>query len=209
GAEYNKKKTGSFGIFAGFSFYPSKNVGGYGDGGAITSNNTKLLNKIRRLHEYGQTKKYRHDSIGVNSRLDPLQAAILRVKLSHLGLWNRARRAHAKYYSELLKDTPGITLPIVYPARPSVFHIYAITTKRRSKLQSYLTERGVTTHIHYPIPLHLQKAFGFLRYKRGDFPNAEKVAREVISLPLYPELTDKQIEYVAKLIQTALRTDLR
>lgn len=198
GASYNKKKTGSFGIFAGFSFYPSKNLGAYGDGGAITSNDASLMKKIGLLHEYGQTNKYHHDTIGVNSRLDSLQAAVLTVKLKHLDRWNKKRQALAKQYSQLLHGVGDVRLPMEDPIRPSTYHIYAIRTSRRAGLQRHLAKRGIVTQIHYPRPLHMQKAFGFLQYKKGDFPAAEKVAGELLSLPIYPELTHRQITFVVK-----------
>jgi dTDP-4-amino-4,6-dideoxygalactose transaminase len=209
GAEYQKKKLGTLGIFGGFSFYPSKNLGAYGDGGAVVSNDRSLIKKVRLLHEYGQVKKYRHDTIGGNSRLDSLQAAVLQVKLKYLDRWNRKRRAHAAHYTRLLQGTGGIRLPADDPARRSVYHVYAIRTIRRARLQTYLSEQGITTRIHYPFPLHLQKAFSYLRYKKGDFPNAEKTANEILSLPMYPELTARQIEYVAKHIKAVLPRTLR
>lgn len=196
GASYKGNKTGSIGVFGAFSFYPSKNLGAYGDGGAVTTNSVSLAKKVRLLHEYGQTKKYKHDSFGTNSRLDTMQAAVLAVKLKHLNRANQNRRTHAKLYTKLLSDLPYITTPTDYPDRPSIFHVYAINTPKRDRLQKFLSKCGIVTQIHYPIPLHLQKAFSYMKYKRGDFPGAEHTALTMLSLPMYPELSQKQIEHV-------------
>lgn len=196
GARYRGKRVGSFGSFAAFSFYPSKNLGAYGDGGAITTNDTKLAERMRLLKEYGQTEKYHHISLGFNSRLDTLQAAFLSHKLKHIDAWNTRRQELAARYSHYLQIVPEVTLPRVYDERPSVYHLYVIRTTRRDELQQYLAQKGITTQIHYPYPIHLQEAWKQLGYRKGDFPVAERLANEILSLPMYPELTDEQIRYV-------------
>jgi dTDP-4-amino-4,6-dideoxygalactose transaminase len=201
GAVYEQKKVGSFGVFSAFSFYPGKNLGAYGDGGVIATNDDALDKKYRSLREYGQTSKYHHESIGINSRLDAIQAAILRKKLPHLDVWNRQRKVNAAYYNECLKDCSSVVTPTLLPDRQSVFHIYAIRVKQRDGLQQYLKDQGIGTLIHYPIPLHLSGAFSYLKYKKGDFPTEEQYADEFLSLPMYPELTHEQIEYVASSIK--------
>jgi len=189
GATYRSRSVGTFGTFAAFSFYPGKNLGAYGDGGAIVTNSDALAKEYRLLKQYGQTKKYHHITVGINSRLDAIQAAILRKKLQHLSEWNRLRCDHARVYNHCLKGCHSIILPQILHGRRSVFHIYAIRTKRRDQLKAYLSTKGIETHIHYPIPLHRSPAFSYLGYKQGDFPNAELYARQLLSLPMYPELT--------------------
>ncbi len=196
GAYAGKRRVGTLGDFAIFSFYPAKNLGAYGDGGAVTTDNNSLAKKLRLLHEYGQTKKYHHDTLGVNSRLDTMQAAILSVKLKKLDEWINARQAIAHQYSTLLQDIPGVTTPPDTEDRPGTYHLYVIRHNKRNQLHDYLMSQGINTQIHYPIPLHLQKAFAYLGHKKGDFPNAEAYAKTMLSLPIYPELTPKQVEYV-------------
>ena len=188
-------------MFSAFSFYPSKNLGAYGDGGAITTNDKALAAKIKRLKEYGQIKKYHHESIGVNSRLDTLQASILIYKLQKLNDWNRRRQEIANQYISGLKAVSEVTLPKVFPERKSVYHLFVIRTKQRDKLQKYLHKKGIGTQIHYPFPIHLQKAWKSLKYKRGDFPFAESMSREMLSLPMFPELKPNQIKYVSNSIK--------
>lgn len=201
GAMYGSKKVGSFGVFSAFSFYPGKNLGAYGDGGAIATNDDGLAKKYRLLREYGQTSKYHHGSIGINSRLDSLQAAVLRKKLTHLAAWNIQRRANAAYYNDCLEDCKDVVTPALLPDRQSVFHVYAIRGRNRDALCRYLKDHGVDTLIHYPVPLHLSGAFSYLDYKKGDFPVGEQHADELLSLPMYPELTHGQIDYVASTIK--------
>lgn len=201
GATFDGKKAGTFGAFGTYSFYPAKNLGAYGDGGAIATQDDRLAKKIALAREYGQTKKYHHDVMGVNSRLDPLQAAILKVKLSKLDAWNKRRQVHAALYSKILAGIPSVTPPASFAERPSVYHLYVIRAKRRNSLQKYLGEKAIHTQIHYPIPLHLQKAFSYLKYKRGDFPHAEAAANEILSLPMFPELTEPQIRFVGQTIK--------
>jgi len=201
GAMYHNQKVGTFGIFSAFSFYPGKNLGAYGDGGVIATKDDTLAQKYRLLREYGQTSKYHHETIGTNSRLDSLQAAILRKKLVHLEDWNKQRRAHAAYYTKCFRGCESVITPEILADRNSVFHIYAVRVNKRQKLQKYLLDNGIVTLIHYPVPLHLAGAFSYLKYKKGDFPIADKFADELLSLPMYPELTDAQIEYVANKIK--------
>ncbi len=202
GAFYKTKLVGNFGIFAAFSFYPGKNLGAYGDGGAIVTNDKKIAEKVKFLREYGQKKKYYHITVGVNSRLDSLQAAILKVKLKHLDKWNGKRQEIAKIYSTLLdKLSPHILYtPKIFKDRQSVFHLYVVRVKKRDGLLKYLQENGIQALIHYPTPLHLQKTYSFLGYKKGDLPIVEGVAEQIISLPIFPDLTKKQIKYIVKKI---------
>jgi dTDP-4-amino-4,6-dideoxygalactose transaminase len=209
GAVYHNQNVGTFGVFSAFSFYPGKNLGAYGDGGVIATNDDVLAQKYRLLREYGQTSKYHHETIGTNSRLDSFQAAILRKKLVHLEDWNTRRRAHAEYYNECFKGSKSAIIPEMLPDRKSVFHIYAVRVQKRQKLQKYLLDNGIETLIHYPVPLHLTRAFLYLKYKQGDFPVAEKQAEELLSLPMYPELTNAQIEYVVNTIKTFYMSENR
>lgn len=203
GAIYKKKKVGTFGIFSAFSFYPTKNLGAYGDGGMISTNDGVLAKRYRLLKEYGQIKKYHHESLGINSRLDTLQAAVLRIKLKYLDRWNLQRSQLAHYYRKSLSSTsPDILLPAEFEDRRSVFHLYVVRVKKRNKLIRYLTKKNISTLIHYPLPLHLQKAYSYLGYTRGEFPIAEKVSSEIVSLPMYPELSKKQVDYVVRQIKT-------
>jgi dTDP-4-amino-4,6-dideoxygalactose transaminase len=203
GAMYKGIKVGTFGIFSAFSFYPGKNLGAYGDGGAIVTNDSGIAERVKLLREYGQKEKYVHDSLGVNSRLDTMQAAILRVKLQHLEDWNEKRRKIAKKYTEEFQRVlPKIVeTPRVFDDRTSVYHLYVIKVDKRDQLLKYLNEKGIQALIHYPIPLHLQKAYGYLGYTNGDFPNGEKQAKQILSLPIYPELADEQITYIIQTIK--------
>jgi dTDP-4-amino-4,6-dideoxygalactose transaminase len=201
GASYREKKVGSLGDLACFSFYPTKNLGGYGDGGMVVTNGKKWNETLRLLRNYGQEKKYRHLLKGCNSRLDEVQAAILRVKLKYLDQWNEARRRKAKVYTEALKET-GIVCPTEKESNRHVYHLYVVRVKKRNSLQLFLKERGIDTLIHYPIPIHLQKAYRELNFRKGDFPVTEKCAREVLSLPFFPEIEEKELEEV----QTRLRS---
>lgn len=197
GAFYKGKKVGTRGIFSAFSFYPGKNLGAYGDGGAIVTNNDELAIKYKMAREYGQKIKYVHESLGVNSRLDTIQAAVLNVKLPFLDAWNAKRRELSSYYShDLQRQVPMVKTPSDSTERSSVFHLYVIEVENRDKVLEYLNANGVQALIHYPIPLHFQKAFSYLNYKKGDFPNAEKCASRILSLPLFPELTTDQIDVV-------------
>lgn len=201
GAEYKGKRVGSFGDIGCFSFYPGKNLGGYGDGGAITTNDDKIADKIRLLRDYGQKKKYHHSLKGYNSRLDALQAAILNVKLRYLDEWNDKRLKNAMYYSKLLKDLRSVKIPKLMEDVRHVFHLYVIKHKKRDELIEYLKSKDVFAGIHYPIPIHLQEAYKYLEYKEGDFPMTEEYAREILSLPMFAELREEQIEYIVELIK--------
>ncbi|MFW6140742.1 MAG: DegT/DnrJ/EryC1/StrS family aminotransferase [Acidobacteriota bacterium] len=200
GAEYKGKKAGSWGDLGCFSFYPAKNLGAYGDGGMVVTNNPSLNQKLTMLREYGQTKKYHHQIKGYNSRLDTLQAAILSVKLRYLDEWNESRRNSASLYTELLSDSKVIT-PEEATLCKHVYHLYVIRTPKRNELKEYLKTKGILCGIHYPVPVHLQPAFLDLGYKKGEFSITEKYAREVLSLPMYPELTNDQIRYAVKKIK--------
>ncbi len=200
GAEYKGKRVGSFGNAAAFSFYPSKNLGAYGDGGAIVTNDESLKNKIRLYREYGQEKKNVFVLRGINSRLDGLQAAILRVKLPHLEKWNGRRQQIAKWYRQALAGS-SIRVPDSQKARTHVFHLLVIQTEHRDALKQFLEDRGISCGIHYPIPIHLQEAYRDLGYTLGDFQVAEKAAHQMLSLPMFPELTKKEVQYTASQIR--------
>lgn len=193
-------RAGSMGLAGAFSFYPTKNLGALGDAGAVTTNSLKIAAKVIMLRDHGQTTKYTHPIEGYNSRMDAIQAAFLRAKLNYLNQWNELRRGRARVYNNLLQGIQRLTLPQVSGNR-SVYHLYVVRHPTRPALVQYLTEKGVGTGIHYPKPLHLVPAYERLAYKRGDFPVAEKVCSEVISLPMYPELTFMQQCYVAECIE--------
>ena len=201
GAEYKGRKAGTLGDAAAFSFYFSKNLGAYGEGGFISTNNSELAAKMRMLRDHGSGVRYHHDLIGFNARLDEIQAVVLRAKLPHLANWNEQRREHARLYSELLKDTPAKT-PAELAGNNPVYHLYVISTPKRDELQVALKEQGIFTGIHYPIPLHLQKAMAFLEYKQGDFPETEQVASQILSLPMYAEIDIQEIKYIADVIKS-------
>jgi len=196
GARYKGRRVGSLGDVAAFSFYPAKNLGAYGDGGMVTTNDERTADALRMLRNYGQREKYHHLLPGFNRRLDTLQAAILRVKLHHLDDWNGARRRHAERYAQLLAGSEIIT-PVVAKHVESVWHLYVIQTEDRDALREELDHNGIATGIHYPIPIHLQPAYRNLGHTRGEFPVAERQAEQILSLPMYAELTAGQIEYVA------------
>jgi dTDP-4-amino-4,6-dideoxygalactose transaminase len=195
GARYRGRRAGSFGHAAAFSFYPSKNLGALGDGGMITTNDDRAAERLRLLRNYGQRVKYHHAIAGTNSRLDSLQAAVLSVKLPHLDGWNTARRTHADAYASRLAGR--VLTPATAANVEHVFHLYVIQTHERAALERRLRERQIHTGIHYPVPAHLQEACASLGYRAGDFPVTEAAASRVLSLPMYAELTDEQIEYVA------------
>jgi dTDP-4-amino-4,6-dideoxygalactose transaminase len=200
GAEYQGSRCGAIGDLACFSFYPGKNLGAYGDAGAVTGNDESLLAKVAKLRDHGRTTKYEHDEIGFGERMDALQAAILRAKLPHLEDWTKARRAHARFYNELLADCDVVT-PFESPDVRHVYHLYVIRTSRRAAMLEHLQSKGISAGIHYPIPLHRQPAY--LKQGHGDvsLPVTERVVSEIVSLPMYPELTREQIEYVASVVR--------
>ncbi len=203
GADYKNKRTGTFGQIAAFSFYPGKNLGAYGDGGAITTNFAKLAGRIKALREYGSETKYIYNSVGFNSRLDSLQSAILNIKLKYLSAWNQRRQKIAAYYDKRFKsEVPNITIPFIHRYAASVYHLYVIKTPHRKKLINYLSSKGIQTGIHYPIPLHLQKSLKFLGYKEKDFPVAERLSGEILSLPVYPELSIKEQNYIVESVKS-------
>jgi dTDP-4-amino-4,6-dideoxygalactose transaminase len=233
-SEKNKKwrKAGSMGLAAAFSFYPGKNLGACGEGGAVTTNNEDIAQKIRMLRDHGQAKKYYHEFEGYNGRLDAIQAGILRIKLKHLSEWNEKRRQNASLYTKHLNtgalqhrstaelrthhstlspsqrlSEPEATLnTIIPPYEPAwskaVYHLYIIRTQKRDELQKYLSENGINTGLHYPIPLHLQNAYKHYNLSNGNYPITERVAKEILSLPMFPGLTSEQIEYVSSKIKS-------
>jgi dTDP-4-amino-4,6-dideoxygalactose transaminase len=189
GATYKGRPVGSLGDMACFSFYPGKNLGAYGEGGIVTTNNPDYARTIAMLRDWGQDRKYHHVLPGYNYRLEGIQGAVLRVKLRHLEAWTEGRRARAARYNRLLAPT-GIRTPEAAPDRRHVYHVYAIRVGARDQFQKALHEKGIQTGIHYPIPVHLQPAYANLGYKQGEFPETEAAAAEVLSLPMYAELTD-------------------
>ncbi len=200
GATVAGKPVGSLGKLACFSFYPGKNLGGYGDGGAVTTDDAALATRVRMLRDHGRLSKYEHQFMGFGERLDALQAAILAAKLPHLAAWNARRRALAARYDTLLAGA-GLTLPAESPDLQSVYHLYVVRTPQRDALLAHLKANGVEAGIHYPIPLHLQPAMGYLGHTAGAFPQAEAAGREVLSLPLYAEMTEAQQDYVVDMIR--------
>jgi len=215
GAEYFSKKentwkkAGSMGLAAAFSFYPGKNLGACGEAGAITTNDEKLAQKMRIIRDHGQAKKYYHDVEGYNGRLDSIQAGWLSVKLRHLANWNESRRMLAHAYHKMLGELKGaVVLPIEAPFTKGVYHLYVVRVQDREALQAHLAQEGIGTGIHYPIPLHLQKAYQHLGYKQGDFPVTEKVASEILSLPMFPQLTAEQQKLVTESVANYVNSKL-
>jgi dTDP-4-amino-4,6-dideoxygalactose transaminase len=196
GAEYKGRRAGSLGDAAGFSFYYSKNLGGYGEGGFITTSDPDLASRIRKIRDHGSGARYHHDLIGFNGRLDEIQAFVLRAKLPHLASWNELRRQHARLYTELLQGSQ-VTMPVESNENCHIYHLYVIQAPKRDELQAWLKSQGIFTGIHYPIPIHLQKSMEFLGYQQGDLPVTENVVSQILSLPMYAELNDEDIESVA------------
>jgi dTDP-4-amino-4,6-dideoxygalactose transaminase len=196
-AEYENRPVGGIGVAGAFSFYPGKNLGAYGEAGALVTNDDGIADRARMYRDQGQSRKYYHDSFGHNYRMEALQGAVLGVKLKHLDEWTKKRRSVASKYGELLAGLNELVLPKQMTYAKHVFHLFVVRTPRRDALKAHLEDKGIGTGLHYPIPLHLQKAFKYLGYNHGDFPNAEKLANEILSLPIYPELGDDQITYVA------------
>ncbi len=203
GTRYKGRRAGSLGHAAAFSFYPGKNLGAYGDGGIVVTNDRGIARRLEMLRNYGQKEKYQHLFRGYNRRLDTLQAAVLRVKLRYLEKWNAARRWNAVLYHKFL-DGCGLLLPGEAPGAESVWHLYVIRAEQRDALKEHLISRGISASIHYPIPIHVQPAYLDLGYKKGDFPVTESCAHQVLSLPMYAEISQDQIEYVAKTIRNFL-----
>jgi len=209
-AEYKGKKVGGLSEAASFSFYPGKNLGAYGEGGAVTTNKDNLAEKFKMLRDHGAVQKYSHESYGHNYRMEGIQGAVLGVKLNYLDQWTDGRRRVAQKYRELLADVKEIQLPVEMPYARHVYHLFVIKlqeggSKKRDELAGFLNENGISTGLHYPIPLHLQKCFSYMGHRMGDFPNSEKLASTGISLPMFPELTYEQIAYIAENIKRFLR----
>lgn len=200
-ATLNGKMTGTFGICGCFSFYPGKNLGAYGEGGAVITNDESLYKKMMMLRDHGSPQKYIHELIGHNYRMEGMQGAILDVKLKYLPEWTAIRRKNAEYYRKYLADCPQIVLPKEMPGAQHVYHLFVIRTPKRNEMIKYLQEQGISTGIHYPIPCHLQKAYGFLRHRRGDFPVSEQYAEEVLSLPMSEQLKEEEIQYTCEKIK--------
>jgi dTDP-4-amino-4,6-dideoxygalactose transaminase len=205
GAEYKDRRAGSIGDLACFSFYPGKNLGAYGEGGLVTTNNAEHAKTIRMLRDWGQGHKYHHVLKGFNYRMEGLQGAILRVKLRHLEEWTEARRRHAATYNQLLADC-DLQLPPAMPYARHVYHVYAVRVHERDACQEMLNKKGIQTGIHYPIPVHLQECFADLGHRTGDFPHSELAANQVLSLPMYPELTQEQLTGVSTALHGSLRS---
>ncbi len=201
GAEYKGRRAGSLSDAGCFSFYPGKNLGAYGEAGAVVTNNQELAENMRMFRDHGQRKKYYHSIIGWNARMDGFQGAVLDVKLPHLAAWTDARRNNAALYNELLDNVSEVTTPFEADYAKHVYHVYAIRTQNRDAFMKNLSEQGITCGIHYPVPLHLQEAYQSLGYGKGDFPVAEICAREFVSLPMFPELTEESVRYVAEQIR--------
>jgi dTDP-4-amino-4,6-dideoxygalactose transaminase len=199
GAKYQGKVVGTFGAISCFSFYPGKNLGAYGEGGGLVTNNAAYAARARALREHGSTQRYYHDEVGFNYRMEGIQGAVLGVKLKYLDGWTRERRRVAHRYHELLADTP-LQLPTEADYAQSAYHLYVVRHPERDALKKHLEANKVGCALHYPLPLHLQKCYAYLGHKDGDFPVAEKAARECLSLPIYPEMTDAQVERVAEVV---------
>jgi dTDP-4-amino-4,6-dideoxygalactose transaminase len=202
GAEYHGRRCGSLAEIAAFSFYPGKNLGAYGEGGAVTTTRADVAKTCRTLRDWGQEKRYEHRLKGFNYRMDGIQGAILRVKLRHLEAWTEKRRQIAAWYAEML-DSDSVRQPRARPGCRHVYHVFAVRADDRDTLRSVLATQGIQTGIHYPIPVHLQPAHADLGYRADDFPNAEAAAREVLSLPLFPEMTREQVDIVASAVSRA------
>jgi dTDP-4-amino-4,6-dideoxygalactose transaminase len=208
GAEYKGRKAGLIGDAGCFSFYPGKNLGAFGEAGAVVTGNDELANQIRMLANHGQSRKNVHSLVGWNSRMDGIQAAVLRIKLRHLDRENRLRRDHALRYNRALADLPGLVLPAVVNDRSHVFHLYALRARDRRHLIATLGARQIECGLHYPAPVHLQPAYRHLGYRRGDFPVAEQSADELVSLPMFPELTPDQIAFVTAAVTESVTCSL-
>ena len=203
GAEYKGRRAGSMGLLGCFSFYPGKNLGAFGEGGAITTQDPALAKTVKMLRDWGAEKKYHHDLKGFNYRMDAIQGAILRVKLRRLEAWTEARRALAQQYDKELQDSK-VHFPGASYSRRHVYHVYAIQTQKRDDLIQFLSQQEIQTNIHYPIPVHLQKAYSDLGYRLGDFPVAESLCQSILSLPLFPELKPDQVSVVTEAVKMGL-----
>ena len=208
GARYRGRRTGSMGAFAAFSFYPAKNLGAYGDAGALTTDDTALAERVRMMRNYGQREKYDHVYLAWNRRLDTIQAAVLRVKLRHLDRWNESRRTIASLYGELLQES-GAILPYASPDCEHVYHLYVVQVEERERVQNELSARGISTGIHYPVPIHLQEAYRAAGFGPGSFPATEAAANRLLSLPMYPELSEEGVRRVAGALGQAVSASAR
>jgi dTDP-4-amino-4,6-dideoxygalactose transaminase len=197
GSEYKGRRAGSIGTAGCFSFYVTKNLGAMGDAGAVTTNDPQLAIKMEKMRIHGMSDQYYHKWVGGNFRMDSIQAVSLSVKMRHLEGWTEKRRSNAQKYNQLLADCPGVTTPIEKPGRRHIYHQYILRVPRRDELSAYLKQQGVTTGVYYPLGLHMQECFASLGYQAGAFPHTEQACREVLALPVYPELADQQIEFVA------------
>ena len=200
GARYKGRRVGALGDVGCFSFYPGKNLGAYGEGGAVVTNDEQLAHRVRLLRDHGSEKKYQHEIVGYNFRLEGIQGAVLNVKLRHLDRWNELRRRHAARYTELLKDA-NLLLPAEMAYAHHVYHVFVVQSEKRDELQRQLSDAGIQTGIHYPIPIHLQPAYASLGHKPGDYPESELQSTRVLSLPMFAELTEEQIHTVASVIR--------
>ncbi len=207
GAFYNGRRAGTLGVAGCFSFYPGKNLGAFGEAGAVVTGDPELEARIRVLRDHGQARKYYHSHLGWNARMDGIQGAVLAVKLKHLDAGNARRRAHAQLYDELLREVEGVVTPFVSKPSQHVYHVYAVRVKDRDQVLSAMADRGIFCAIHYPVPIHLQDAYRGLSYRQGDFPVAERCAREFLSLPMFPELTEEQIHFVAAGLKACVNAD--
>jgi dTDP-4-amino-4,6-dideoxygalactose transaminase len=201
-ATLNDKHVGHYGVAAAFSFYPGKNLGAYGEAGAVTTNDAALADQLRILRDHGQVRKYQHKTWGLNYRLDAIQAMVLNVKMPHLNSWTESRRDHARTYSRLLAGVGDVVCPAERINGRHVYHLYVIQTAQRDRLQSHLLENDIHTGLHYPLPLHMQEAYRHLGGKKGDFPVTEQLAGRGLSLPMFAELTTDQLQYVCRTIKT-------
>ncbi len=204
GSSYQGKKAGSLAFAAAFSFYPGKNLGAFGEGGGITTDDDDLAAKVRMLRDHGMPEKYKHSLVGYNERMDGIQGAVLDVKLKYLDRWNSARRSHSAVYRKLLAPEPRVKLFAEHPGREQNYHLFVIRVSNRDKVQQNLKDKGIATGIHYPIPIHLQTAYSGMGWKKGDYPVSEKLAGEILSLPMFAELTDEQIHEVCTAVIKSL-----
>ena len=204
GARYCDRRVGGLARIGCFSFYPGKNLGAYGEGGALVTNDANIARRARSLRDHGQRQRYIHEEVGFNYRMEGIQGAVLSIKLDYLDQWNRARREHAADYIQRLGGLAGLTLPEVYPERESVYHLFVVEVDDRDAVAKALNTAGVQTGLHYPVPVHLQPAYRQLGYRPGAFPHAEALAERCLSLPMFPELTSEQIEYVCARMADAL-----
>ena len=206
-AQYDGKPVGTFGKFGAFSFYPGKNLGAFGEAGALVTSDEALYEKAKMIRQHGEIERYHHRVIGHNYRMEAIQGAVLGVKLKYLDEWTQKRQDHARLYNELLRHVPGIDTPKPMAGAASVYHLYVIQAHDRDGLRAYLEEQQIGTGLHYPVPLHLQEAYAHLGYNEGDFPVAERAAKRILSLPMYPELTEAQIRYVGEKIRNYVKSE--